>query len=362
MAQAIAYRDHTFGIVELNQGAPATTGTRVTPSSAFVDTSISSTASQQIPVDGFISINKNIQELRPNRANSFRMPYYRDSENNNKGIAPTFSWNSALTLDHADLIFAGLFQRTVETATASKFEKTFQWPVAGAAWALTGGTYGYPEFADDEGYFFGFIGNSPVSVHDFGILSCVPMSATFTCAPAENHGRLYCVSNWAGLLTQEYVTNTAPTAYLTPYYWTFPDMNVTVNSTAVTCYGISLTVTPGFKMIPAPGDSCTDIAMVPHEVRGHIDILWDIVARTYFSSYESDLGTIAIRIYWGSGATPAATLNDLEFTCQAKLMNVEDLGDEERVVRIPFQCVYDTAGYDCKIQIVNGLDRGWQSA
>lgn len=371
MAQALTYRDWTWGLAELNSGAPAVNGTRVSMTgngTEFNDTSLASAASQQIPVDGTININKNVVERRPPRANGYRQPYYLDASNDNYGITPTWTWSAPLTRDTADLIFAGLFQRCTEGGT-TPFVKSFQWPIVGAAWALTGGVYGYPEFSTDEGYFFGLIGNSPLGgVTDIGVTSSVPRDATFTCSSDANEGRLYCVSNWDGLLVTDYASLTAPTPYslTNSEYFHFNGMSVTIGGTAVVCYGMSLTITPGFKQIPAGGDSCQDIAMVTHEARGYIDVLWDITARTLSTAVETnDTSAImnTLKIFWGSGADPITTDGDLMFEINGKLSGYpQNQGSEEQIVRLEFQGVKSSGDEDIVVSIANANDRGWQSA
>ena len=370
MAQALAYKDIKYGIAELNKDVVATAGARPSATgdgTEFGDTSLASTASTQIPVDGNIDFSKNIQERRPNRANGYRMPYYNDVNNDNKGQPVTFSWNCAVTNDIVDILCAGIFQRCTEGGT-TPFVKSFQWPVVGAAWALTGATYGYPEFATDEGYFFGFLKDSPIATTSEAALSCVPNRLLLTCSSDANDGRLYQSSDWTGRLKTDYTVLTDPTSYTytDSSYYHFQNMTVTVGGTEMVCYGIQLEITNGLKQIPAGGESCTEIAFPSHNVRGYIDVLWDGVARAAFTSAETDnsASTPLFLIYWGTGGAsdPVTTNGDLQFKFTGKINEMPDQGTDERVVRIGFQGVKSASYEDMKIQVANALDRGWQSA
>ena len=367
MAQALAYKDIKYGIAELNSGAVGSSPTRTGDGTQFGDTSLASTASTQIPVDGNIDFNKNIQERRPNRANGYRMPYYNDAINDNRGYPTTFTWNSAVTQATIDVLCAGIFQRCTEGGV-SPYVKSFQWPVVGAAWALTGAMYGYPEFATDEGYFFGFVKDSPVAVTSEAALSCVPNRLLLTCSSDANDGLLYQSSDWTGRLKADYVALTDPTGYTitTTSYYHFQDMTVKAAASEMVCYGIQLEITNGLKQIPAGGSSCVDIAFPAHNVRGYIDVLWDAVARAAFTSAESGnpADVVLFEIYWGTGggSDPVTTTGDLQFKFTGKVNEMPDQGSDERIARISFQGVKTASYEDMKVQVANDLDRGWQSA
>lgn len=365
MAQAVTYRDIKYGISEINSGVIGAGTARAGDGTQFGDTSLGSTASTQIPVDGNIDFNKNIQERRPARANGYRQPYYIDSNNDNKGQPVTFTWNSAVTKETIDVLCAGIFQRCVEAGT-TPYIKDFQWPVVGSAWALTGATYGYPEFSTDEGYFFGFVKDSPVSTTSEAALSCVPNRLLLTCSSDANDGRLYQSSDWTGRLKTDYTVLTDPTGYTltNASYYHFEDMKVTITGTEMVCYGMQLEITNGLKHIPAGGTSCTDIAFVTHNVRGYIDVLWDGSARNAFTLAEGDDSSAmpTVIISWGTHADPITTDGDLMFKFSAKINEMPDQGSDERVVRISFQGMKTSGAEDMKVSVANALDRAWQSA
>jgi hypothetical protein len=351
------YRDWTWGIIQGNNGTFGTGG-------LFADTTLVSTASVQIPTDVDIEITKNVNTRRPNRANSYRQPVLLDATQDGKGVAPTLKWNTEFTKEHGDYLLSGLFQRCTEGAT-TPYVKTFRWPTSSTTWTSTTG-YGYPNFEDNEGYYYGFVSNHSVSTLDKGIISCVPTDVTFSIDSTPQNNQLKFSSNWVGRIVQPApLTATVPTAYTALSYFSFDDMVVTVFSGAMYCYGWSLTITPGFTQIPGGGTSCQDIAMGPHKVTGYIDILWNATTRAIFEDLQTDTNgnqTGPITIGWGSGADPVTTSGDLLFKLNAQFTGHQNQGNEERIIRLQFECVEDVVGNvrDCEIQMANAIDRAWQ--
>lgn len=326
----------------------------------FNNTTLAATASTQIPTGVDAEIKRNVVKRHPNRTNKSRVKNQIDHTISDKNIAPTFTWNSIATKEHVDFLLAGLFQRVDEEAT-TPYQKAFTWPNPTAVWGSS--TFGYPTFADDEGYYFGFLVENPTSGnYDEGILSCVPTSATFSIDSTSDDSRLQFTSDWMGRLVQDGVAYTAPTAYTSLTGYEFQDMTVTLESTAVTCYGWSLTINPGFKQIPGRGASCQDIAMGDgmHRITGYVDLLWDTITRLVFADIGDDGSggqTLTFKATWGS--TGADGYLNFEFPVQFD--DISNQGTEERIRRLSFEFV-PAAGSDATlVEMANAIDRVWQS-
>lgn len=355
MADVYHLRDWKVGIIQGNTGTFGSAG------SDFDDTTLAGTATTQIPVDGFAEILKNVNTRRPNRVNGKRQLWHLDATQDGKGVAPTISWNCEATKAAFPYLISGLFQRCDEAGTPN-YVKIFKWPDSTAVWSAS--TFGYPTFADNDGYFYGFVLENPTSsAFDTAILSCVPTTATISIDSTPENNRLRFTSNWAGRITQESLSATATTAYTAPSYYDFDAMNVTINAgTTFVCYGFSITIEPGFKQIPGAGSSCDDIAMGPHKVTGYIDLLWGSETRTILMDIDDDGGgaqTMPVVFYWG--ANPAATDGDLVIALNCQFQTPTNIGDEERVIRLPFECVKDGTYEDIQIEIADAISRGWQT-
>lgn len=352
MADIYHLRDWTWGIIEGNVSFA---------SKDFQDTNLGSTASVQIPTDHTIELKQAANTRRPNRANGYRQNWHLDATQDGKGVSPTLSWTGEATKQHLPYILAGLFQR-VDEADTTPYAKIFKWPTASAVWSST--TFGYPTFADDDGYFYGFIQNSPVALRDSGALSCVPTSVTLSIDSQPESNRLRFTSDWVGRLIHSTFSATAPTAYTAPYHWVFDDMTLTIDAGAVVCYGWSVTITPGFIQIPGGGTSCTDVAMGPHKVTGYVDILWDAIAEGIFQDLQdngNNYQTAPIAIHWGGGNDPVTTENELRIELNAQFNDVSNQGSEVKVRRLAFECVKDATYEDIEIQIADAVDRTWQT-
>lgn len=349
-------RDWTWGIVVSNTGT-------LGDANSFADTALTSTASTQIPTDATIEIKKSVNQRRPNRANGYRQNWHLDATQDDKGLAPSLSWSCEASKVHLPFVFAGLFQSCIEGAS-TPYVKTFKWPTLGVSWSTSTG-YGYPIFSSDQGYYFGFIENSPVTSADVGILSCVPTEATLSISSEAPNNDLMCSSNWIGTLTQDTsFSATTPTPYAALTKFNFDDMSVKIGGTAdLVCYGWSITITPGFIQIPTGGAGCQGIAMGPHKVTGYIDILYDSNARVVFQDLGDDgngFQTQLIEIWWGAGNDPVTTDGELRIELNAQFSDTSNQGSEARIRRLTFECVKDATYEDIQIQIADAVDRVWQ--
>jgi len=345
-------RDWTWGIVEGNVSYA---------SKDFGDTALTSTASVQIPTDHTIEITQGVNPRRPNRASGYRQLWHLDATQDGKGVSPTLSWTGEATKVHLPYILAGLFQR-VDEADTTPYAKIFKWPTSSAVWSST--TFGYPNFSDDDGYFYGFIENSPVALRDVGILSCVPTSVTLSIDSQAESNRLRFDSSWIGRLLNTGFSATGPTAYSSLTHFVFDDMTLTIGGTTVLPYGWSVTIEPGFQQQPGGGTSCQDIAMGPHKVTGYVDILWDATASAIFNDLQDDSNgyqTLPIAIYWGAGNDPVTTDGELRIELNAQFQSTPNQGSEVRIRRLNFECIKDATYEDIEIQIADAVDRTWQT-
>lgn len=291
-----------------------------------------------IPTEELV-INHDVKSHLLNRATGLRGPIDDDHWTDQVGSTPTAQCSYYVSRGMLPLL-TSVLQRTPAYAAVGNVT-TFYTEVYS----------GMPNFANNEGYFYTLLANSPVASQDERLTSAIGQSFTLSIAPDDNEGALFAQHNFVSKssATGQSVTPTGTTTWpvMTQLYKWSDIQKVTVAGTDMVNDFISFEVTVNNNAKAVPDGPARDFVLPKWDVTGSITFMaGNTDVRTLMSNILStapDAGK-ALKIYFGTTSDTPAAADDLVLTVFLNFTEYSfDKSEDERVT-LSFQGLFDSAG------------------